>query len=164
METDGTLHRLAAIISGDIVGYSRLIGSDEAVAVRLVTAYREEVELLVRQNDGTLVDFTGDNFPPHFSSSFLGFSILGIAHIQLGNLEQGRVRLEEAVLLNPMAVDINYTMLGFAQLHTGDPDSAVKLWERVRAENAVDLMALLGAVPEEMESVFTGNFKLAGLP
>jgi hypothetical protein len=34
METDGTAHRLAAILSGDIVGYSRLIGSDEALAAR----------------------------------------------------------------------------------------------------------------------------------
>jgi adenylate cyclase len=74
METDGTVHRLAAIISGDIVGYSRLIGSDEALAVRLVTAYREEIELLVRQNQGHLVDFTGDNFLAHFSSSLTAVS------------------------------------------------------------------------------------------
>lgn len=69
MDSDDIVHRLAAIISGDIVGYSRLIGSDEAAAVRLVTAYREEVELLVRQNQGILVDFTGDNFLAYFSSS-----------------------------------------------------------------------------------------------
>ena len=74
METEGTVHRLAAIISGDIVGYSRLIGTDEATAVRLVTAYREEVELLVRQNEGTLVDFTGDNFLAYFASSLSAVS------------------------------------------------------------------------------------------
>ncbi|MBW2292241.1 MAG: adenylate/guanylate cyclase domain-containing protein [Deltaproteobacteria bacterium] len=69
MDSDGPTHQLAAIISGDIVGYSRLISSDEATAVRLVTAYREEVELLVRQHHGHLVDFTGDNFLAYFSSS-----------------------------------------------------------------------------------------------
>lgn len=74
MESDGPVHRLAAIISGDIVGYSRLIGTDEAAAVRLVTAYREEIELLVRQNRGELVDFTGDNFLAHFSSSLAAVS------------------------------------------------------------------------------------------
>ena len=74
MGSDGPVHRLVAIISGDIVGYSRLIGTDEAAAVRLVTAYREEIELLVRQNRGELVDFTGDNFLAHFSSSLAAVS------------------------------------------------------------------------------------------
>ncbi len=69
MATERTVHKLAAIISGDIVGYSRLIGSDEAMAVSLVTAYREEIERLVPGHQGHLVDFTGDNFLAHFSSS-----------------------------------------------------------------------------------------------
>jgi adenylate cyclase len=69
MAPEGTEYRLAAIISGDIVGYSRLIGSDETAAVRLVTAYREEIERLVPIHHGQLVDFTGDNFLAHFSSS-----------------------------------------------------------------------------------------------
>jgi class 3 adenylate cyclase len=69
MAPEGTEYRLAAIICGDIVGYSRLIGSDETAAVRLVTAYREEIERLVPIHHGQLVDFTGDNFLAHFSSS-----------------------------------------------------------------------------------------------
>jgi adenylate cyclase len=69
MESDRTVYKLAAIISGDIVGYSRLIGADETMAVRLVTAYREEIERLVASHQGQLVDFTGDNFLAHFSSS-----------------------------------------------------------------------------------------------
>jgi adenylate cyclase len=62
-------HRLMAIVSGDVAGYSRLIASDEATAVRLVTIYREEVELLVQQHGGRLIDFTGDNFLAAFSSA-----------------------------------------------------------------------------------------------
>ena len=34
-----------------------------------------------------------------------------------------------------MMIDINYTMLGFAQFNTGDAESAVRLWEQVRASN-----------------------------
>ena len=37
--------------------------------VRLVTVYREEVELLVHQHRGQLVDFTGDNFLAEFGSA-----------------------------------------------------------------------------------------------
>ena len=58
-----------AILHADVVGYSRLMAEDEDATVRLVTAYREEVELLVRQHRGQLVDFTGDNFLVEFGSA-----------------------------------------------------------------------------------------------
>ena len=61
--------RLAAILSADVEGYSRLMAGDEDATVQLVTAYREEVELLVRQHRGELVDFTGDNFLAEFGSA-----------------------------------------------------------------------------------------------
>ena len=61
--------RLAAILSADVVGYSRLMAENEAATVLTVTAYREEVELHVRQHRGRLVDFTGDNFLVEFPSA-----------------------------------------------------------------------------------------------
>ncbi len=61
--------RLAAILSADAVGYSRLMAADEDAAVRRISAYREEVALLVRQHRGRLVDFTGDNFLAEFPSA-----------------------------------------------------------------------------------------------
>jgi len=54
--------RLAAILSADVAGYTRLMATDEDATVRRLAAYREEVALLVRQQRGRLVDFTGDNF------------------------------------------------------------------------------------------------------
>ena len=50
-------HRLAAILSADVVGYSRLMAEDEDATVQAVTVRREEVELHVRQHRGRLVDF-----------------------------------------------------------------------------------------------------------
>jgi adenylate cyclase len=64
----GTERRLAAVLIADVVGYARLMAEDEDATVRTVTAYREEVELLIRQNRGRLVDFTGDNFLAEFPS------------------------------------------------------------------------------------------------
>ncbi len=43
MASDRTERRLAAILSADVVGYSRLMAEDEAGTIRTVTAYREEV-------------------------------------------------------------------------------------------------------------------------
>ncbi len=42
--------KLAAILSADVVGYSRLISEDEAGTIRTLTAYREEIAMLVRQH------------------------------------------------------------------------------------------------------------------
>jgi len=64
----GPIRRLAAILSADIAGYSRLMAEDEEATVQAVRAYREEVELLLRQHRGRLVDFTGDNFLAEFNS------------------------------------------------------------------------------------------------
>ncbi len=69
MDQAGVERRLAAILSADVVGYSRLMAEDEAGTIRTVTAYREEVELHVGQHRGRLVDFTGDNFLAEFPSA-----------------------------------------------------------------------------------------------
>ena len=61
--------RLAAIVSADVVGYSRLMAEDEDATVRTLTAYREQVGSLVREHRGRLVDFSGDNFLSEFPSA-----------------------------------------------------------------------------------------------
>ncbi len=60
---------LAAILHADIVGYSRLMAEDEDDTIRRVTAYRQEIELLVDQHRGALLDFTWDNFLAEFGSA-----------------------------------------------------------------------------------------------
>ncbi|MCH8890622.1 MAG: tetratricopeptide repeat protein [Myxococcales bacterium] len=60
--------KLAAILSADVVGYSRLMAEDEDSTVRTVEAYREQIELHVRQHRGRM-QFTGDNFLAGFGSA-----------------------------------------------------------------------------------------------
>jgi TolB-like protein/class 3 adenylate cyclase/Flp pilus assembly protein TadD len=64
--------RLAAILSGDVAGYSRLMSADEEATVRTLAAYRQQVEALVGQHRGRLVDFTGDEFLAEFPSALNG--------------------------------------------------------------------------------------------
>ncbi|NIS68193.1 MAG: hypothetical protein GTO12_04350 [Proteobacteria bacterium] len=49
-EPQGLQRKLAAILSADVKGYSRLMGEDEVVTVRTLTAYREVTESLIEQN------------------------------------------------------------------------------------------------------------------
>ena len=69
MTIDTTERKLAAILCADAVEYSRLMAEDEEATVRTLAAYREEIELLLRQHRGRLVDFSGDNFLAEFPSA-----------------------------------------------------------------------------------------------
>ena len=44
--------RLAAILSADAVGYSRLISEDEDATVHTITVYREQIAILVEEHHG----------------------------------------------------------------------------------------------------------------
>jgi adenylate cyclase len=60
--------KLAAILSADAQGYSRLMGDDAAATVRTLTAYREVIASAVARQGGRVVDAPGDNVLAEFSS------------------------------------------------------------------------------------------------
>ena len=68
MDVDHVMRRLAAIMSADVKGYSRLMREDEAATVRILNAYREIMTELIRQHHGRVVDSAGDNLLAEFSS------------------------------------------------------------------------------------------------
>ena len=51
--------RLAAILSADAVGYSRLMAQDEAGTIRTVTAHRRAMESCIERERGRVVDAPG---------------------------------------------------------------------------------------------------------
>jgi len=66
--TAGRVRKLAALLSADVEGYSRLMGEDEAATVQTLTVYREIIETLVQQHRGRVVDSPGDNILAEFAS------------------------------------------------------------------------------------------------
>ena len=62
-------HRLAAILSADVVGYSRLMAEDEISTVRTLSAWRDKISTIVEDNEGRVVDFVGDNMLAEFHSA-----------------------------------------------------------------------------------------------
>ena len=60
--------RLAAILAADVVGYSRLMGVDEAGTARAVRAHREAATPIVRGFGGRLVKTMGDGVLLEFPS------------------------------------------------------------------------------------------------
>jgi len=64
----GMERKLAAILSTDVQGYSRLMGEDEVATIRTLTAYRELMTSLIQQYRGRVVDSPGDNLLAEFIS------------------------------------------------------------------------------------------------
>jgi adenylate cyclase len=61
--------RLAAILAADVVGYSRLMGEDEAGTAKVVRERREAAAQIVRTFGGRLVKTTGDGVLLEFPSA-----------------------------------------------------------------------------------------------
>jgi TolB-like protein/Tfp pilus assembly protein PilF len=61
--------RLAAILAADVVGYTRLMGTDEAGTLERLTAVREQIlQPLIAEHRGRVVKLMGDGLLVEFSS------------------------------------------------------------------------------------------------
>jgi adenylate cyclase len=62
--------RLAAILAGDVAGYSRLMGADEEAALESLNAHRREfLEPKIAEHRGRIVKRTGDGVLVEFASA-----------------------------------------------------------------------------------------------
>jgi adenylate cyclase len=68
MAEEHARRKLAAILSADVKGYSRLMADDEEATVRTINAYREVMTALVTEHLGQVVDAKGDNLLARFPS------------------------------------------------------------------------------------------------
>ena len=68
MAPEGFKRKLTSIFSADAVGYSRLMGDDEAATVRTLTSYRDVISTLIKKHNGSVIDSPGDNLLAEFVS------------------------------------------------------------------------------------------------
>jgi len=68
MTQEGFKRKLTAILSADVVGYSRLMGADEVATVSTLKSYREIITEKVQAFNGRVVDSPGDNILSEFRS------------------------------------------------------------------------------------------------
>jgi adenylate cyclase len=68
MTQEGFKRKLTAILSADVVGYSRLMGEDEDTTVQTLTTYRDVISSLIKDHKGRVVDSPGDNILAEFVS------------------------------------------------------------------------------------------------
>ena len=94
MATEGFKRKLAAILSADAVGYSRLMGEDEAATVKTLGNYKRVVSDLIKQHRGRVVDAPGDNILAEFASvvDAVQCAVAAQKEIQARNLELPEIR------------------------------------------------------------------------
>ena len=68
MADEGFKRKLAAILSADVIGYSRLMRDDEEATVRDIAARRLLISEIIQQHHGRVVDSPGDNILAEFAS------------------------------------------------------------------------------------------------
>ncbi len=69
MNQDGVSRRLAAILAADVVGYSRLMGTDETGTLARLKAHRRElIDPEIAAHHGRIVDAVGDGVLVEFAS------------------------------------------------------------------------------------------------
>ncbi len=60
--------KLAAILSADVKGYSRLMGEDEEGTIRTLNAYKEGMTGFIQKHQGRVVETAGDSVLAEFAS------------------------------------------------------------------------------------------------
>jgi adenylate cyclase len=68
MSTPPIERKLAAILSADVAGYSRLMGADEPGTLAALSAHREVIDELIRQRNGRIASTAGDSILAEFPS------------------------------------------------------------------------------------------------
>ncbi len=69
MKSEPIQRKLAAILSADVKGYSRLMGQDEAATVEAIVARRQIMASAIESGRGRVVDSPGDNILAEFASA-----------------------------------------------------------------------------------------------
>jgi len=103
--------RLAAIVSADVVGYSRLMGRDESGTLARLREHRKQrLEPVLARHGGRLVKLTGDGALVEFGSAVdaLSASIefqLAMAEVNQGEAEDKRIVFRIGLHLGDLIVD-----------------------------------------------------------
>jgi adenylate cyclase len=103
-------HRLAALLSADVVSYSRLMAEDELGTIRTLTAYCSEIAALVGDHRGRVVNFVGDNILAEFASTLDAVKCaieiqLTIAKLNGKLADNRRMQFRIGINLGDVAVD-----------------------------------------------------------
>jgi adenylate cyclase len=103
--------KLAAILAADVVGYSRLVGADEAATIARLKAVRKElIEPLIAEYRGRMVKLVGDGALVEFASAVDAVECAvaiqhGVAEREAGEPEDRRIQFRIGINVGDFIVE-----------------------------------------------------------
>ena len=151
MAQEGFKRKLTSIFSADAVGYSRLMGEDEAATVHTITSNRKLISSLIKQHDEAIASCEKAlSLNPNGADTHAFF---GLALCCTDRNEQGIKHLKKAMRLNPMPPTYYWLLLGAGYSMAGQYEKAITCCQKVIRENPDDIQANL---------ILTGAYGRAG--
>ncbi|MDP6832805.1 MAG: adenylate/guanylate cyclase domain-containing protein [Alphaproteobacteria bacterium] len=156
MAEGGTERRLAAIVQADVVGYSRLMGADEAGTLDTMKAHRRELwGPLTEAHGGRIVGTAGDAILMEFASAVAAVEC-SVA-VQLGMIERNIGVPDEQQMLLRVGVNIGEVIFDDDDIFGDGVNLAARLQEIADPGG----VAISGKVHEEvadkLEMVFADD-------
>ncbi|MGH0036369.1 MAG: AAA family ATPase [Myxococcota bacterium] len=148
--------RLAAILSTDAVGYSRLMAEDDRRTVSALVAHREAMAVLVEAHGGRVVDAVGDNLLAEFPSGVE--SVRCALAIQEDIASRNRSVPEEARMRFRIGLHLGDVLADAGRLY-GD---TVNIAARLEAQAPIGGLCVSGAIVEQAQRRLDVAFEDAG--
>jgi adenylate cyclase len=156
--SDASVNRkLAAILSADVVGYSRLMADDEVATVETLKRYRAEIGRIIEHHKGRIVNAPGDNILAEFASAVeaVRAAVEIQRSIQEKNAdlaEERRMRFRVGVNLGDIIEEADGTIYG----------DGVNIAARLEALCEPGGICVSGTIFDQVEGKVQASFEFAG--
>lgn len=119
--------RLAAILSADVAGYSRLMAHDDEETVRALSECRQELARIAGEHRGRIVDATGDSVLVEFPSALE--AVDAAVRIQASIAERGRAVAADRRMEFRIGVHLGDVMVDGERIYGDGINVAARLQE-----------------------------------
>ena len=152
----GESRKIAAILAADVVGYTRLVGADEAAALTALKLRREIFERLVGEFGGREFGSVGDSLMAQFPSALN--AVRCARHLQHAIAEENDTAPAERRMELRIGIDLG-DMVEQDGLLYGD---GVNVAARLQAMASPGGIIVSGAVYEQVKNKLSANFNSLG--
>jgi adenylate cyclase len=148
--------KLAAILSADVAGYSRLMGADEVGTLRTLTAYRAVMDPLIHQHHGRIVGTAGDSVLAEFASAV--DAVQGAVEIQQALKAQNTALPPERKMEFRIGINVGDVVVEGEQIY-GD---GVNVAARLQALADAGGIFISGTVYDQIENKLALDYEYLG--
>ena len=156
MTAQGIKRKLAAILSADVKGYSRLMGQNEVATLNTLSAYFQIMTTLVQKHQGKVLNIAGDNLLADFESV--------VDAVQCGVEIQKELRSKNAELAENRRVEFRIGINLGDVIREGDSiyGDGVNIAERVQSLAEGGGICISGTAYDQVENKLGLGYKYLG--